>query len=208
MLTVNRLPVLVFLAVLLTICSASANFTVWSPETGVEVRQSPHIRWLDSGVAEKADGSYAIAWSDAHTQVQNVYVQAYDSDGNPLWGDGGVQVTSDNYAQDSPTIIPFLDGWVVAWRDYNTFGSGKSDYGELYMQRLDANGNLLWDSNGIPAADEVVQAYNFKLIPAGDDEFYAVWTVRNQYQGVQKFDADGTALFSPQLELSANTCWT
>ncbi|MCB2213266.1 T9SS type A sorting domain-containing protein [bacterium] len=196
MLTVNRLPVLVFLAVLLTVCSASANFTLWQPESGVEVRQSPHIRWLDTGVAEKADGSYAAVWSDAHLQVQNVFVQAYDSDGNPLWGDGGVQVTFDNWAQDSPKIIPYLDGWVVAWRDFRSCGTGDWDYGEMYMQRLDANGNLLWDSQGVAAADEFIQAREFELVASNDNQFFAVWTSPVYELGAQKFDADG----NPQLD--------
>jgi FlgD Ig-like domain len=191
---------LMLLGIALVVGSAEANFNVWGPENGVEIRQADHIFWLHDGAAQHADGSYAVAWSAASDQSQNAYVQAYDASGNELWPTGGIQVTSDHWAQNDVIVMPFGDDeWIVGWRDYRN-GTDKEHPGEFYLQRVAADGSIMWDASGVDAGSEPWHPREMFLRPGGDGFVYAAWG--GFYGGfVQRFDSNGHAQYPEPLAL-------
>ncbi|MPR35667.1 immunoglobulin domain-containing protein [Salmonirosea aquatica] len=58
--------------------------------------------------------------------------------------------TAVNEQQESAITSDGTGGYVMAWRDRRK-GTGSADSSDIYVQRFDGNGNMLWATNGIPA---------------------------------------------------------
>lgn len=181
-----------------------AEFNVWQPDDGVKIRQGEHIYWFpDGGTATHTDGSWCVVWSDAREGAQNVYIQKFNSDGDPQWTPGGVQVTSGGWAQDTPQALPLPNGeWLVAWRDYRN-GTSKGAPGNFYTQLISESGELLWDPDGVsPFIEDDVPTRMF-LVPGDDCAGIAVWSY---YDGsyAQKLGMDGTPQFETDIDLGTD----
>jgi len=48
------------------------------------------------------------------------------------------------YRQEDPDVAAVNGGWIVAWIDFRTDTTG-----DVYAQKLDASGNLLWNATGV-----------------------------------------------------------
>jgi Secretion system C-terminal sorting domain len=195
---------LMLLGCLLVAGSADANFNVWEPEDGVMIRQADHIYLTNEGTAQAADGSYAVVWSaasDPDNYTQNVFIQAMDASGVPIWPDGGIQVTDGDWAQDDAIVMPYgEDEWIVAWSDYRG-GVGPYMHGESYMQRIASDGNLIWDPSGIPVGLE--EGSGKFLLPSGESHFYAVYT-DSHGAIVQLFDEFGVGQYVQPVDIAAH----
>ncbi len=142
---------------------------VW-PHNGVPVRQGVHIEW-QRAVAVAEPGYLLLAWSDARTGDRDVYVQKIDTTGQPLWDSTGVQVVSVTGRQEDPLVLPDgLGGAYVAWIDYR-----EDEYGDVYAQHVNAQGELEWDPTGVPVAvnSGAQQGLNGTRGPAG--YAYLIW---------------------------------
>ena len=74
---------------------------------------------------------------------------------------GFTPVSTANHIQEEPSItLDGTGGYVMAWRDYRN-GSTFTDSSDIYIQRFDENGNMLWATNGIP----VCTAYQIQRAP-------------------------------------------
>lgn len=141
--------------------------------------------------------SYSIIDWDGNIRP---YVQRIDSNGNKLWGNYGVIVSTSTQQADFDWQLSMGDGTggiVVRWYVDN----GDSTYG-VYMQRVDASGNRAWGNEGlnITSTDNFYSFSRFVL--NNDGTFFYTWV-----QGgppmiwVQKFNLDGTMAFaSPGID--------
>lgn len=158
-------------------------------------------RWLEGGVrvaaqpargavivSDGADGAY-VAWKDLRAvwleepngQRSDIYAARLDSEGHPLWADGGVPVTEGAPAS-TCKIEPGLEpsevtlapdgsgGLLFAWMD------GRSGDGwDVYAQRLGRDGERRWGTAGVP----VVEASGDQLAPVvvadGSDGALFAW---------------------------------
>jgi len=76
----------------------------------------------------------------------DLYAQHIDIDGNLLWNTNGVAIAVSNATDSFHEIIPDGDGGViVTWMRLPTV-PGKTD---IYAQKIDADGNALWTTNGV-----------------------------------------------------------
>ena len=146
---------------------ASGAIIVWqdmsssSPDIYAQrVDARGEIRWTKDGVAiclEKdsqrlpnlvADGSGGaiIAWWDARSGDTNIYAQRVNGDGEVQWQPGGVPVcAAPGPQQDFDITTDGNGGSIIAWHDFRA-ESGSPD---IYIQRIDANGEALWDHDGL-----------------------------------------------------------
>jgi hypothetical protein len=110
------------------------------------------------------------------------------------WNDYGNPITTANGDQRYQKIIGGESGGIVAWHDYR-FG-----YGDIFVQRFDPDGNMLWTTDGKPvclASGEQVRPY---LVDDGSGGAILVWA-DDRYGGgydifAQRIDAGGTALWA------------
>jgi hypothetical protein len=139
----------------------------WDDSTGVDVyaqriNSLGSVQWTANGVPVCRDtnsqyelqitsdgsGGAIITWEDRRNAGQyDIYTQRIDSSGNVYWPNNGVAICSTAGTQYQPQITSdSFGGAIIAWRDERW---GPSD-SEIYAQRIDANGNFLWTTNGLP----------------------------------------------------------
>jgi len=113
--------------------------------------------------------AFGFAYSDQATGVRNIHVNVVDIDGNFLWDDPVILYPS-TAEQLNPRVTSAADGnFIVVWEDLRT---GSYD---LYIQKLDIDGNFMWGQEGI---DLVVDPFNQRNPRIEDDAnggCYVVW---------------------------------
>jgi hypothetical protein len=90
-------------------------------------------------------GGMFVSWSDTRFIVSDIYVQHVTAAGTLQYVSSGLSVCSASGRQESPICQPDgIGGLTTVWRDYRF-----SQDGDLYAQRVDASGSLVWAFNGI-----------------------------------------------------------
>jgi hypothetical protein len=105
---------------------------------------------------EKAVCIYSDTYFIEYPHIGNGYlrVQHIDSTGKQLWSNHGVTLltpadtTQPSGGTGGEYISDGENGLIVSWLDYRNT-SAISDYGDNYIQRIDFDGNCLWDSGGV-----------------------------------------------------------
>jgi hypothetical protein len=90
-------------------------------------------------------GGVLLVWQDYREAEPKIYAQRLDANGLPLWDTDGIPLCPAAGFQLNPAAISDgAGGAIVVWQDRRT---GTDD---LYAQHVDANGNLMWPSSGVP----------------------------------------------------------
>lgn len=96
-----------------------------------------------------SDSALYISWTNEYNHDKDVYAQKFRLDGKPLWKENGIPVISTHGDQFGQKI--FYDsksGIFIAWIDKRV----DSLKANIYGQRINKAGRLLWDSLGMPIA--------------------------------------------------------
>jgi hypothetical protein len=164
---------------LLTLLSFAALLSAQTEslqENGIPIRQGLNIEW--SRAADSVSGGVVYVWSDTERGGRDVYAQKMDASGNQCWdGDTtteGIQpVLVDGKAnrQEDPVIITTSDGGtVIVWIDFNLDSNG-----DVFAQKLDANGQKLWAVGGVPLCRNTEIQNNLNIVPDANGGAYVVW---------------------------------
>jgi Secretion system C-terminal sorting domain len=98
---------------------------------------------------------------------------------------------------DSKIVSDLKGGSIIVWEDYrNDATLTKAD---IYAQRLDANGNIKWQSNGITVCNDIAHQNGMTLVSDGAGGALIAWQdrrglKRNIY--AQRIDSSGNALWA------------
>ena len=157
---------------------------------GIAIRSGSgdQIPWL---AADDNGGAFVIMIDDAAGD-HDVYVQRIDGRGNELWQSGGVAVcTASGDQQGAPSVSDGQGGLIIAWSDERGVDS------DVYMQRVDASGNTLWTSDGIPVCTVAGEQYVEAIVSDDAGGAFVFW--RDRRSGwydiyYQRVDASGAAL--------------
>lgn len=169
--------------------------------------------WLSNGsrdarnkpvIASDGLGGCIVVWKDTvqeSGEINSFYAQRISHTGNLLWGSGRRLFYGSNFPNHEPSILADTSFGLLVVCTYDT-GAGK--YGIL-GQRLDYQGNFLWDSSGVMLhwPPGMVHYANVELtkICSSLSMFYCAWVdCRNYDQNdddiyLQKFDAFGNINF-------------
>lgn len=169
-------PYRVFFLIILAAFVAPASLTAgqWptDPATNLAVGIDPNAHRSPKAVTD-GQGGVIIAWefSGPPTIARDIYIQRVSSSGTPLWGTNGVPVASVVGLQIAASLVPDGNGGViVAWQDYRN-GSDA----DIYVQRIDADGNIIWNFNGIPLCTVASDQLEVKLAAHPEGGAVAVW---------------------------------
>ena len=166
--------------------------------TVVDYRLNPKVQ------SDKRGGVY-VTWQDWTGSAYDIIAQHLDSSGNRTWGGAGKVVCAAVGAQLSPKIDPdsISGGVIIAWADKRN----GTDY-DIYSQRIDSLGNMLWATNGVPVIINSgnQSAVDFLSNPRVGGIIYSWKDSRNgnnnndifaqklDVNGVQQWSASGVAL--------------
>jgi hypothetical protein len=138
----------------------ASGIPMWM-SNGVAVCTAPGHQYAPQLIAD-VGGGVIMTWSDHRTGLAQVYAQRVDGSGVRSWAPGGVPLSSTpyyHYLNEShyPCIIPDGEGGaIVTWGQVIT---GTNE--DIYAQRIDSTGVLLWGPTGVP----VCTAVTFQLYP-------------------------------------------
>lgn len=143
----RSLPALFGITALSFINSTEA-YTQWSGDStsNTPICVQPNDQEAPAVVSDGAGGGI-IAWMDKRTGVSQsvIYAQRFSADGSTRWVTGGIPICIGSTNQTFPVVVSDgVGGAIVAWIDK------RSDAGDIYAQRIDSVGNLLWGVNGTP----------------------------------------------------------
>ncbi len=178
------------------ICFTSTLLAQWNlnPSLNTPVCTAMQ-KQVDTRVKEDGMGGVFIAWKDyrALNGLPDIYAQHIDSKGFPLWAADGVVVCEDAADQSTPAIETDMRGGVIiAWSDWR---SGIER--DIYAQRINAAGNAVWATNGVPVTTKPLREHNEKIVSDGKGGAIIVW---EQQQGTwdvwaQCIDSNGVAVW-------------
>jgi hypothetical protein len=147
-------------------------------------------------------GGFFVAWTDARNSAtgNDIYIQRFDSLGNTYFADNGIPVCIADGNQQYPLAVGTTDSCVIVfWYDDRTNYTNSTD---LYAQKLDSEGNPLWEINGVPVSqynDPTPGALSeISIVPDDNGGAYISWT--RSYYGygqlrAQRINTDGNIMW-------------
>ena len=115
-----------------------------------------------------------ITWvdfrNDQNELVADIYAQRINASGVTMWGTNGMAVCTNPADQTAPVLIEDgAGGTIIAWQDWR---SGNRD---IYAQRIDSLGNVLWTANGLGVVVKNTNQSSPKIVSDGADGAVIVW---------------------------------
>jgi hypothetical protein len=141
-------------------------------------------------------GGTIIVWQDNRNGKYEIYAQRMNGDGNALWSVNGVPVC----AQDSnfkPMIVSDGSGGaIIAWQSYR--GSATAD---IYAQRINSSGNIMWSLNGLPVCVVVFEQDTISMVSDGLGGAILTWQDYRSNNGfpdiyAQRINPAGTMIWT------------
>lgn len=176
------------------ICAA-AIWASWEPD-GTPVCTEVEDQLKMEMTSDGAGGAYLV-WQDSRVD-SDIYAQHVDDQGNMLWDADGIAICDTIDSQSIPQITSDgAGGAIIAWTD--TRGSSS----DVYAQRIDADGNFLWQGNGVPVVEYTFDQSVQSIAADGVGGALIVWLdgrnggtyPRDIY--MQRIDSDGDGLWGP-----------
>ncbi|NIM20118.1 MAG: T9SS type A sorting domain-containing protein [Candidatus Latescibacteria bacterium] len=169
-----------------------------------------NVLWVDSGVLaaiatvdhtypqiiSDGAGGAIVSWYQGTAPEFDIYAQRIDFNGNTLWGPTGVAICTATNFQAYALLVPDgAGGAILTWRD----GRSLVDY-DVYAQRIDTNGNVLWTPNGVAVCTTAGDQQGPMLVSDGANGAIITWYdprsgANNIY--AQRVDGNGNALWTP-----------
>ncbi len=143
----------------------------------------------DSAAVMDNEGNLYVVWQDLRNDTFNVYIQKLNSDGQ-VWASDKL-VSANGFltkTQATPSIAfdEINNNLFVTWRDYRN-----NTYYNVFAQKLDLDGNLLWEEDiRINSDSSTVHDYTPSIAIVGSDAYIAWYTSYNQVY-LQRITGDG-----------------
>lgn len=110
-------------------------------------------------IVSDGKGGVIIVFEKQISGIWDIWAQRLDSSGNKLWGAGGVALTTVAGNRRNHKVQKDRSGGaIVTWQDLRN----GTNY-DIYAQRLDANGNLLWGAAAKPVCVAAGDQINAKI---------------------------------------------
>ena len=175
--------------------------TKWQDD-GIPLRQGFHIEWQRAGAMDN-DGNVCYVWSDTRYGDRDVFAQKFSSDGDAIWEDNGIVVVQAYSRQEDPDVMADEDGsFFISWVDYRV-----DTLGDVYVQKIDTDGNQLWAEEGVPLATNYnVEQKTLHTMPDGLGGTIVLWHDRRSGDEGDLYaqHVDSSGVIDPLWEVDGN----
>ena len=144
-------------------------------------------------IISDGNGGAIIIWVDDRNSNLDLYAQRVDSIGNKLWDSNGNIIFENNGNQTQPQIVRATDNIF-----YVTCIDDRMGAPNIFVQKIDLQGNLIWGDNGI-MGNHFRSLRNFKSILDKDNNLILVWEDFS-------FNLDGM-IFAQKLDYNGGFLW-
>ncbi len=176
----------------------SLVFSQWTNDrnTNTPVCTVSGDQMYSSIISDNAGGAI-IVWHDYRNGNADVYAQRLDAKGAALWPENGVAVCLAPANQEGITIAgDGSGGALIAWMDR------RNDFGDIYAQRVNAHGQMLWAANGVAAAAAPSSQQAPRIVGDGAGGAVIAWLDWRFYEISQ------TDIYAQRLNASGVPQWT
>lgn len=123
-------------------------------------------------------GAYFV-WDDDrnHTEINQIFCQHCDANGNAMWTVGGLKVSTFPGGQVDPRIVSdSAGGAFICWNGSADTNTSRED---VFAQHISSNGTLLWGATGIDVSQagmfDILSTPYAKMVADGVGGFYIAW---------------------------------
>ncbi len=178
------------LAVLVCVWSSPARAT-WSHDPEENSRITGDGDQGACQIASDGAGGAIIVWEDRRAgNGCDIYAQRIDDRGNPLWSVGGLEICgAADDQEDLRVASDGVGGAVIVWED-----SRAGVYADVYAQRVDGSGGLLWGVDGVMVASGAGHGSDPDIICDGAGGAYTAWS-EDYMVFMQRIGATGNLLW-------------
>ncbi|HAG51817.1 MAG TPA: hypothetical protein DCL42_10875, partial [Deltaproteobacteria bacterium] len=168
---------------------------------GVAISTAAGVQYQPTIVTDGSGGAI-ITWWDLRNDINypDIYAQRIDATGNVLWTADGVPISTAAGYQYSPTIVTDGSGGaIITWHDYR---SGNYD---IYAQRINANGNVLWTTDGVAISTAANNQEWSTIVADGSGGAIITWQdFRSSNYDIYSQRVSGSGTFTSTLSVSVN----
>ncbi len=177
----------------------SADGNVLWGAGGIGLCEVPGPQYCPQVVGDGASGAIVAWWDNRNGgEESDIYAQRISAAGSVLWTTDGVAVCA---AEGRQCDVRLLDdgagGAVLAWED-----ARDADI-DLYAQRVDPSGNLLWGSEAVPICTEEGWLGRIDLLSDGVGGTILTWA---DARGLDNHH-NGTDVYAQRVDPSGTTVW-
>ena len=146
---------------------------MWQEE-GIPVCTADGIQ-KNAAIVNDGEGGTIVVWRDERDIYSDLYAQRIHADGTLGWEKDGIPICTVGGHQDKPFIVSTEESrFFIAWLDYRgDFGEASVD--SIYCQKIDLDGNLLWEEDGVPISTSEGEHYPPFVISVGNEKLCVVW---------------------------------
>jgi predicted lipoprotein with Yx(FWY)xxD motif len=115
-------------------------------------------------------GGSIITWQDRQNGKYEIYAQRMNSNGNAMWTPNGIAICTQDSNHLPVIVSDGSGGAIIAWQSYR--GSTTAD---IYAQRVNSSGTVLWTYNGVPVCVVVFEQDTIAMISDGVGGAILTW---------------------------------
>jgi hypothetical protein len=181
---------------------------LWAEE-GLLISDNPTESWVsDYGLALDSDSFLVLVNHDFRTGYGDAFAWRISPEGQFLWGNDGIQLTNDTFANYSPNLLPLEQGDIVfVW---HIVPPDTLDEIQIGLQRLSKEGQPQWGSDLI--IGDTMHNYLPAILRTEDDNFILAWNRAESFDTVpgqenylhifvQKFDSGGNPMWTENVQV-------
>jgi predicted lipoprotein with Yx(FWY)xxD motif len=161
------------IALVVVLCSlAVAVPAIWAYwiKDGVPICTDASTQQYPDIVSDDAGGAI-VTWADNREGYSDIYVQRINNWGVVQWTVDGLPICAAVESQYNPQIASDGSGGaIITWYDYRSL-----IYPDIYAQRVDASGAVMWITDGIAVCTESHAQYNPQIITDGSGGAIIAW---------------------------------
>ena len=144
----------------------------WTPN-GIPISTKQYDQHKPQIVADGA-GNIIVVWEDDRKHYDSdIFVQKVNASGDIQWTPNGTAINTMNNYQSYPQIVSDDQGGaIISWLDLRTYAYSE---GDIYMQRINSTGDVLWAQDGIAICTAIEAQWITQLLKDGKGGAYIVW---------------------------------
>ena len=186
---------LVIFTILLTTFLPAVPVAAWSTSptentpvcTAADGQERPQL-------VSDSSGGAIIVWMDDRGVDLNIYTQRVNDSGSVLWTDNGTAICTAGSTWEPQLVSDGSGGAIIAWEDYRSLS-----HVDIYAQRVNASGSVLWTDNGTAICTETNNQEYFQLISDGSGGAIIAWVDKR---------SDSGDIYAQRVNASGSTLWT
>lgn len=148
----------------------------------------------DCRVVPDGAGGAIVVWRDWRAWGGDIYAQRLDAGGNALWTANGVAVSVETFERLTvEAVSDGAGGAIISWNGFSV------DNGDIYLQRIDSNGDALWTAGGVVVVSHPAEQQGPRIVSDGSNGAVVAW--------VDSRDAV-TAIYAQRISAAGARLWT